>query len=148
MPYVTHLTPKVINILKPFNVQIAHQPQNQIRQLYTNLKSKIPIDKRSHLVYSIPCKNCDKVYIGRTAQRLQGILKGHKYAKTANTALNKHKQSEKHDFDYGRTRILTAERNLKSREMLDMIFIQMNIDNTVNNKTDIKGLSSIYTPLL
>lgn len=50
-------------------------------------------------MYSIPCLNCPKKYIGMTIQYFNNKLNGHKYTKNASTALHKHEKDDKHVFD-------------------------------------------------
>ena len=103
--------------------------------------------KQTHVVYKIPCNNCDKAYIGQTSQYLQERLKAHKYAKTASTALTKHKLETYHDFNYHETSILTVEHNSFKRNILEMIHINLD-NNALNNKSEINNLSKIYQTLL
>ena len=111
------------------------------------MKSKTPKFKQTDVIYSIPCNDCDKIYIGQTTQHLSDRINGHKYAKNP-TALTNHRKNEKHDFDYNNTQILAIEKKQKKREILEMIYIQKNIEKSINHRTDIKNFSSIYFPIL
>ena len=44
----------------------AMRPQSTIRNLLVHPKHKVNIDKTAECVIRIPCKNCQKVYIGET----------------------------------------------------------------------------------
>lgn len=148
IPYTKNLSHKITKILKPHNIELVHKPQNQIKEIFTKLKTSTPKSKKSNLVYSIPCKNCDKQYIGQTSQSLHDRLNAHKYTKNATTALNKHKKTKKHEFDYDETKILTIEPRRRQREIWEMIHIQSNLEKTVNDRQDVKQLSQFYVPLL
>lgn len=113
----------------------------------TTLETKTPKDKKNHVVYEIPCKDCNKVYIGQTSQYLKNRLNSHTYDKKNKTALTNHMMETKHNFNYEQTEILKTETNNKKRELLEMIYIQKN-NNTVNSKTDTNNLNKIYYNLI
>ncbi|XP_045460449.1 uncharacterized protein LOC123670910 [Harmonia axyridis] len=89
IPYTKNLSHKITKILKPHNIELVHKPQNQLKEIFTKLKNSTPKSKKSNVVYSIPCKDCDKQYIGQTSQRLHDRLNAHKYTKNATTELVK-----------------------------------------------------------
>ena len=102
---------------------------------------------KSNVIYSIPCLNCPKKYIGMTTQYLDSRLNVHKYTKKTSTALHKHEKNEKHKFDFSNTKILTQDRNYQ--KLLVKKMIQIKRDNlVVNNKQDINNLSQIYYNLI
>ena len=103
--------------------------------------------KQSHVIYKIPCNDCNGTYIGQTSQYLQERIKAHKYTKSASTALNRHKTDTGHSFNYDQTSILGVEHNNYKRNILEMI--QINLDpNSVNSKSEINHLSKIYQTIL
>lgn len=114
--------------------------------MFSKLKDKVPPLKQSHIVYQIPCNNCNGVYIGQTSQNLYERLKGHKYSNNS-TSLRKHAINKKHTFNYDNITILTKELNNKSRTVLEAIHIQKN-KNSINDRTEIQNLSNIYFPIL
>ncbi|XP_044745164.1 uncharacterized protein LOC123307028 [Coccinella septempunctata] len=117
LPFIQGLSQKMNNIIKPYNREIVYRPCNQISSVFSKLKGPTPKTKKSQVVYSIPCKDCDKQYIGQTSQRLKDRLNAHKYTKNATTALNKHKNTSKHEFNYEDTKILGIELQQKRREI-------------------------------
>lgn len=114
--------------------------------MFSKLKSKIPLNKQSHIIYQIPCNDCNNVYIGQTKQYLEERLKGHKYQNNV-TALKKHTKNSKHTFNFNNTTILDKEKNEKARNILESIYIKNNI-NACNNKTEIKNLPKLYYPII
>lgn len=147
IPYVSQLSEKIEKIFRHHNINIAHKSQCHTKQYFTKLKSKTRKLKQTHIVYKIPCSDCDKVYYGQSAQYLQERLKAHKYAKTASTALNKHKIDTGHNFNYHETSIVTSEKNTYKRNILEMIHINAD-KNSVNNNSEINNLSKIYQVIL
>ncbi|XP_044760366.1 uncharacterized protein LOC123317821 [Coccinella septempunctata] len=147
IPYIPQLSEKIENILRPYSsIKIAHRPHLQIKQEYSRLKAPTPKEECSHVVYRIPCNDCAGVYVGQTQQKLKDRLKGHKYSK-APTALYKHTIENQHSFDFGKTEILDKEKNRKPREFLEMIHIKQDV-NSINDRTDIRNLSSIYSTII
>ncbi|XP_044762030.1 uncharacterized protein LOC123319226 [Coccinella septempunctata] len=147
LPYIPTLSEKIENIIKPYpNIRIAHKPVIQVNQLFSRLKAIVPKGQKSHIVYEIPCNQCNGVYIGQTEQNLNNRIKGHKYSKTQ-TALYKHTIENNHTFNFENTRILDREKNKRTREFLEMICIKRN-PNSINDRTDINGLNKIYSTII
>ena len=44
------------------------------------VKAPLPMEKRTGVVYEIPCQDCEKVYIGETGRSLQKRMMEHKAA--------------------------------------------------------------------
>lgn len=147
MPYIKHLSEKINHILRPHNFVIAHQNKNNFKKLFfTRLKPKQPINKISHVVYKINCKGCDGIYIGETMQLLGDRINGHKYSKNS-TALKKHQNSTKHDFDFENVTILHQEQNDRARNVLEMIEVHKN-KQALNDRTDIQFLNKSYNLII
>lgn len=146
IPYVKNLSEKINYIFKDTDIKIAHKSKNNLKHLYTKLKSKIPKDKISNCVYKLKCKECSGVYIGQTTQYIKERINGHKYAKNS-TALKKHELTTNHGFDFDNCEILHKETNSKIRTFLEMIYIQKE-KNSINDRTDLKNLAKIYHNIL
>lgn len=149
LPYIHELSEKIRKSLKSLDLIVCHKSYNTLKSNFSQLKTKTPQNKKSHVIYQIPCSNnnCNKVYIGQTSQHLENRIKTHKYTQNCSTALNKHEKSTKHKFDYDKTKILATEKNDKKRCILEMIHIKKN-PNSVNDKTEINHLSKIYHNIL
>ena len=46
------------NILKPFNIRVAHKPITKLRQLLTNVKDKDELKNNQGAVCKINCSDC------------------------------------------------------------------------------------------
>jgi hypothetical protein len=68
LPNVNGLTEKIKKCVRSVDKSIQICPKNTktIKKLYSKIKDKIDISKQSNLVYSIPCLDCNKQYIGMT----------------------------------------------------------------------------------
>lgn len=147
VPYIVGLSEKIKYILNKFNIVVCDKSFNLLNKFFTPLKSPIPIKKRSNVIYSIPCLSCPLKYIGMTTQYLENRINGHKYTKNASTALHKHEDKEKHEFDFSNTKILNKDSNYNKLVFKEMIHIKKD-KNIVNDKKDIQNLSQIYYSLI
>lgn len=147
LPYITGLSENFKNVFNKHNITICHKAHNLIQNCYSQLKTKIPKNKKTHTIYEVPCAGCNQVYIGQTSQYLESRLNGHKYDKKNQTALSKHARQHNHTFNFQDTKILKTEYNQQKREIHEMICIKQN-PNSLNAKTDIKNLNKIYYNIL
>lgn len=152
-PYIKEISHKIAKLFKPYNYQLAFYNTRTIRELFTNLKDSTPLSEKSSIVYKIPCKNCSSCYIGQTKQYAKCRIKQHNYDcapknfnKIEKTALADHHFVNDHVFDFDAFKILDTETNFKKRNISEMIHIQIN--NTINKRTDTDNLSKIYTFIL
>ena len=143
LPYIPNLSEKLNHTLKEHNIIVAHKSHNLLNSNFSSLKAKIAKQKKSNIVYQIPCNDCNGVYIGQTCQLLKNRLNGHKYDKKNKTALTNHMLEKEHTFNYEQVQILRTENHTKKREIYEMIEIQRN-HNSINSKADTKQLSKIY----
>jgi hypothetical protein len=147
LPFVNGLSQNLQNVFKKYDITICHKANNLLSRNFSKLKSKTPQNKKSNIIYQIPCDNCHGIYIGQTSQYLENRIKSHKYDKRNETALTKHEKNQKHKFNYNNTKIIKTEKNTKKREFLEMVEIHRN-KNSINDKKDINNLSKIYTAVL
>lgn len=151
LPALPGLTNKLINIFSVINnLKIAKYNVTTNRSLFTNLKDKLPLLSKSDCIYSVSCIDCPDIYIGQTSQALKKRLTLHKSdirLHPDRCALALHASNNGHQFDLNNVKILAVESNYDKRLFLEMCFINDH-SNSVNKKTDIKSLSSIYSYLL
>lgn len=60
------------------NTKIAYKYARKVDSLFTVTKDRISDEKKSNVIYEIPCKDCSTVYIGQTGRRLEDRMKEHK----------------------------------------------------------------------
>ena len=81
-PYVRARAGEAISCrktLRPLGVGVAHRASPWKWTLCTaGLKDSIPEKSRKGVIYRVPCKECDAVYIGETLHNLEERLKEHK----------------------------------------------------------------------
>jgi len=80
--------------------------------LFSHVKDRVRLEKRSSVIYRIPCENCDSVYIGETMQYLGQRIRQHKNdvsSKNEKTALGQHAFNFFHNFNFNSTAVLANE---------------------------------------
>lgn len=134
-------------VFRKYDVGVAFSSTNSNSENFSKLKSKINAQTRAGVVYSIPCRDCDRVYVGNTSQVLRRRLTQHKSdtrLKPRSTGLAIHANDQKHEFDYNKTRILDMEGNNERRYISEMLHIQATYQHNVNKRSDTNNLSNFY----
>ena len=78
IPYVQGTSERLARVFKDNNITTAMKPINKIRSAVVHAKDRIPKEKQNEVIYRIPCKNCDAVYISETGRSLVKRLAEHK----------------------------------------------------------------------
>ena len=77
IPYVQDLSDAVSRVYKRHGIPTAMKPFQSIRSLLVHPKDKHRPQDISEFVYKIPCKNCNKTYIGETGRAFGVRLQEH-----------------------------------------------------------------------
>ena len=80
IPYIKGTSERMGRILKQKNIILANRPTNSLKSQLSRLKDPIATDQKTNVVYEIPCRDCDKVYIGETGRNIKKRNQEHKYA--------------------------------------------------------------------
>lgn len=131
-------------------VNLSGKSNTNLGGLFSNL-DKLEITKKCNVVYRIPCKDCDKAYIGKTTQFLEKRLYQHGYnirKKDNKTALCQHSVNLNHSFDFENVSVLVGEKNDEILRILEMYYIISEESSLVNNQTDSEDLSAVYYNVL
>ena len=64
LPYIKGTTEPIKRVLSNYNIKVAQKPHQTIGNLFPKAKDPVPKDQNRGAIYSIPCKDCDKSYIG------------------------------------------------------------------------------------
>jgi len=150
-PYTNNISEKITKVIqKKTDLEICYRKTNSLTSLYTDLKTKIPTEYQSGVIYKISCKECPVTYIGQTGNYIRDRVNAHKRSikkGSTETALSKHALGELHGFDFNNVQILEKETNEEKRRFKEMLHIRKT-DNTVNNNEDIRGVSTLYNNIL
>ena len=78
MPYVKGVFEDMRRILARANIRTTFQPCYTLKQHLVKPKDPVSPEKKSNVLYSVPCKSCSAVYVGQTSRQLSTRLKEHK----------------------------------------------------------------------
>ena len=146
VPYVRGLSEKLKKCWQPYNFQPVFCSQNSSKQLFSKLKSSVPPEKASNVVYKIDCKNCEAAYIGVTKRYLGERIRSHKYDKNEKTALHQHEREKGHEFNFDTPKVLIREENTRARLYHEAIQIKR-CPNAINYRSDTDVLGVAYNAL-
>ena len=80
--------------------------------MLTNVKDPTPLMAQCNVVYRIPCKTCEKSYIGLTKRSLECRLKKHRRATFSGnrdvSAVAEHVMDTGHDIDWDGAQVLDS----------------------------------------
>jgi len=167
IPYVEGIAEKVQRTFKKYNISTAMRPTNTLKNLLVHPKDKKDIEQKSEVVYDIPCKGCDKSYIGETGRQFGIRLKEHqkdtekiadkKFTRASRkesttefhkSAITDHVAQENHVIDWEGAKILDRDSNTFSRKIREAIQIRKKGAKTINRDEGSVSLDHVYDPLL
>ena len=165
LPYVKGVSEGVSRILRKYKIATAMKPHQTLRSLLVHPKYKVSIENKSDIVYSIPCKQCEKVYIGETSRNFKYRLDEHKKdvschqlsnytraeSKTSLTEYNKigitdHSVQENHVIDWEGAKAVDRESDTRARQIREAIQIRKS-KSTMNRDEGAYRLSHIWDPV-
>lgn len=151
IPAIETVSNKIIQIFKDIpTIKLALTYNKKIGNLFTQLKDKDETMKKAGVIYSIPCSDCDKWYIGQTSRVLKDRISSHgsdcRLGKRT-CALAEHNIDTGHIPHFSEVKILHSERNTRKRLFLEMTEI-IKHPNSLNKKKDTQDLSVIYSNLI
>ena len=166
IPYISKISEQVAKVFKQHGVSTAMRPHSKLRNHVVHAKDKIPKEKATGVVYQIPCKNCNMVYIGETSRALATRIQEHKddvrrnakkqytraTRKESETEYNKsaitdHMNTHNHIADWNNVKIVARENNKQARWIKEALAIKRH-GNTMNRDEGNKTISNIYHSLL
>ena len=150
LPYIQGTTEKIRRILNEVGVKVAMKPIQTIGQYLPSPKDPITTDEITCVVYEVPCKDCDFVYVGQTKRDLNSRFKEHQRAikqqKPENSASCEHVILFDHVIDWANSRILKTESNFYKRLTAESWFILSGPK--VINRSDGESFPIVYHSLL
>ncbi|XP_058836199.1 uncharacterized protein LOC131692873 [Topomyia yanbarensis] len=154
-PYIPGLGEKIARYLSQHNIKLAFKTIDKIKDtVHSKLKVRIEKDRRTNVVYEIPCGVCtDKKYIGQTSQFLKKRLEQHKNdiknKSVGSTGLAHHTINEGHLFDFKNAKILDEVPRTDTRLIVEMFQIKIKGEsNTFNLQRDSIKFRSAYNGLI
>ena len=151
---ISNIIIKTIKKNQNKNINIAYKIYNKMENIYTKLKDKIDEKQKHNIIYSIPCLSCSLIYIGQTKRSLGKRMQEHKYS-VKNSKLDKDKTAivthyleTGHHFNYEEAKIIDHEAQLHKRLTLEACHIWKNENRTINFRTDLQNINSIYSDII
>ena len=151
LPYVQGVTERVKRVLGDYGIKTAVKPLCTLRQSLSKPKDTIPLNKRTGVVYQIPCGECEAVYIGETRRSLGTRTREHmanvRLAKTQSSALAEHATKEGHSISWDNAKILASEPSWIKRRWKEAWQIAKNKD-VLFNRDSGKVIPENYISLI
>jgi len=108
-----------------------------IGNFLTSIKDPVDIKSRQGVVYSIPCRDCKKLYTGETKRSLETRHKEHiadvKNKRFDKGALTQHAFDQSHRMVWDDSKVLDFESNYYTRRFIESFHINWDKD-TMNEK--------------
>ena len=82
-------------------------------------KDRVPTDRKTHAVYSIPCGDCEKVYLGQTKRQFCTRLKEHQRAVSNSNNSESALAEPSHNIAWENSRIITTNNRFGQRHCLE-----------------------------
>ena len=150
LPYIQGITPRLTRVLTRANIRVAQKPMYKIGQLIPRPKTKLSKWQTKGIIYEIPCRNCEKTYIGHSGNSLGSRISQHKASirllQPEKSALAEHSIQLNHSMNFDATKILAVESNYSKRILLESYFISKN-SSAINKNCD-WSIPSIYSSSL
>ncbi|XP_059499415.1 uncharacterized protein LOC125448232 isoform X2 [Stegostoma tigrinum] len=119
LPYIKDIPEMTARLRGPLGIRVAHKPTNTLKQQLMNFKDTLQTTSKTNVIYKIPCKNCDKHYVGQTGRKLATRIHEHQLATKRHDPLSRvslHTDEEGHHFDWDKTSILGQAKQRHARE--------------------------------
>ncbi|XP_072024912.1 uncharacterized protein [Amphiura filiformis] len=155
IPYVEGTSEKLQRVFRKHGFTTAMKPTNTLKSVLVHPKDKKDIDQTSEVVYDIPCKGCNKSYIGETGRPFGVRKKEHqkdtekiatknftrasrKLSTTEQhkSAITDHVAQENHVIDWEGAKLLDRDSNAFSRGVREAIQIRKKGKNSLNRDED------------
>ncbi|XP_052809154.1 uncharacterized protein LOC128237605 [Mya arenaria] len=140
------------------------RPHQTLRNILVHPKDKQETTEKAEVIYKIPCKNCDKVYVGESGRKFGIRLNKHKKDCETNSnkaftrstrkqsestieksAITDHQNINNHEIDWEGARVIERESYWRVRKTKEAICIKT--EGAVMNRDEGAFLSGIYNPL-
>lgn len=162
LTYIEGVSEKIATIARSFSTEtiIAYKSNTNLRNVFSKLKEKIPLNQKTNVIYEIPClgtgetnSRCSLSYVGQTKQFLENRIKNHKndLRKTYDISLQKtavveHFHTLGHYPDFKNTRILGTQRHYNKRLTTEALHIYTH--NTYNVRRDVQDIAPVYCAIM
>lgn len=130
LPFHPNFIPAV-PILKTIDINLVFKYNNILR----NKLIKISPPNSNNIVYSIPCKEYNKIYIGQTSKGLKVRRSQHKYTISrglSNNGIVVHWLKTGHAMNWDKSTVIYKVNDHRKRNLLETVFIEATSIRNVN----------------
>ncbi|KAK3751073.1 hypothetical protein QZH41_001914 [Actinostola sp. cb2023] len=150
LPYVQGTTERIKRVLESHRIEVCVKPLTTLRHILSKPKDPLPKEKKTGVIYSIPCGECETFYIGETGRSLATRQKEHqsyvRLNKTNKSALAEHAHNTGHSISWNNTKILEVETRWHQRKWSEACHIAKSTD-AISNRDTGRILPQNYTAL-
>jgi len=140
LPYYPGLTEK-LKRLSSHNIKVVSKPIRKIGDIIGSTKGPINKNLRQGAIYSIPCHDCQKHYIGESKQCFETKHKEHiadvKHKRFDKSALTRHVFDLGHSTDWQLSKVLEFECDFHKRRFIESCYINTDCSSMHDKSCDI-----------
>lgn len=132
------------NMLKKFNINVCFSNKNTVK----NVLIKNSPQCNEGCVYTIPCKHCNKYYIGQTGKSLELRKKQHMYSIRAgqdSNALFVHVRDNNHVINWNNSKEIKTSKSLVDRNIIESSLIKQTFNENLNISEGLYKLDKYIT---
>ena len=148
LPYIKGTTDKIGRVLKRNKIDTIFTTNKKIKDILINPKDKIPLENQG--VYEIPCKDCDRSYVGQSNRKISARRDEHMNdvkRKVTTSSLAQHVINTGHNIDFENTKTLHRCENYSKRIIREAIEIEKR-PNNLNSRDDSQRLPHTWKHML
>ena len=126
LPYVPGLSERIESVCWPLGMKTVCKSRGTLRSSLMQVKQPREDKKKRGVIYEVPCKDCDCVYIGETSRTLEKRLSEHKNAVKKHDTKNGiavHSWTNQHQVDWEAAKTREMEGNYWRRRVLEALHI-------------------------
>ena len=142
IPYVKGLSEAFSRILKTYRILHSSKTHTTLRNMLVHPEDRLNDEEKPEVVYKMPCKNCERVYVGKTGRPLGVIIKEHRkevdsitgiFTRAEKTraasvcnksAITDHVCNENHVIDWDKAKSIDRESDKSGRHIREAIWIR------------------------
>ena len=128
IPYIHGLSQSIRRVLSSLAIKVTFRPLRTLRQELVHPKDPIPEWQRKGVVYSVPCNECSRAYIGQTGRSLDHHIAEHRRAlrngDVTALALAEHVFTAGHKMDLSKATVIDTHPHAQTRCLLESWHIQ------------------------
>ena len=126
LPYVPGLSERIERVCLPLGVKTVCRSRGTLRSALVRVKQPREDRKKKGVIYEVPCKDCECVYIGETSRTLEKRLSEHKNGVKKHDTKNGiavHSWTNQHQVNWEAAKTREVEGNYWRRRVLEALHI-------------------------